>query len=194
MVKMDPDAVVKMLAGARKQRRYIRAMPSFTLAGVAYDYLAPDLEGDPEEIHSWEYGHWPKVEAAVPLAIGGTVSVYGEAMRWGHGLVLTRWKDDEGHMHSAWLPADNVRRLTASEWDIILPPVLSRAPADPVGQEAARIPPRVGSGGPLCPPDAERTTSVAVDPLKGPFTITVEGMLRQARERGVTSQHAYQVE
>lgn len=35
------------------------------------------------------------------------------------GLILTRWRDDEGHFHSARLPKENVRRLTASEWDII---------------------------------------------------------------------------
>jgi hypothetical protein len=39
-------------------------MPTFTLAGVTYDYLAPKLEGDPEDVNSWECGNWPKVEAA----------------------------------------------------------------------------------------------------------------------------------
>jgi hypothetical protein len=28
--------------------------------------------------------------------------------------ILTRWLDDEGHTHMAWLPAVNVRRLTGS--------------------------------------------------------------------------------
>lgn len=37
----------------------------------------------------------------------------------GHGLILTRCRDDEGHYHSAWVPKENVRRMTASEWDII---------------------------------------------------------------------------
>jgi hypothetical protein len=119
MVKIDVGAVVRMLAGTCGQRRYIRAMPTFTLTGVEYDYLAPKLEGDPEDVYSWEYGKWPKVEAAVPLKAGGSVNVYGETMRWGHGHVLTRWLDDEGHTHSAWIPKGNVRRLTASEWDII---------------------------------------------------------------------------
>lgn len=116
---MDMGAVVKLLTGAGNRRGYIRAMPTFTLAGVSYDYVDAKLEGDLEEIHSWEYGKWPRVEASVPLNGGGTVSVYGEAMRWGHGLILSRWRDDEGHMHSAWIPKDNARRLTASEWDII---------------------------------------------------------------------------
>lgn len=40
-------------------------------------------------------------------------------MRWGHGQILARWQDDDGHPHFAWIPNDYVRRLTASEWDII---------------------------------------------------------------------------
>ncbi|MDP9694444.1 UNVERIFIED_ORG: hypothetical protein J2X79_002003 [Arthrobacter globiformis] len=94
-------------------------MPSFTLAGVTYEYVAPLLEGDLEEIHSWEYGQWPRVEATIPLEGGGTVKAYGEAMRWGHGQILARWQDDGGHPHLAWIPKENVRRLTPSEWDII---------------------------------------------------------------------------
>lgn len=86
---------------------------------LSYDYLAPEFEGVRDDVRSWEYGQWPRVEAAVPLVDRRTVNVYGEAMRWGHGLILTRWRDDEGHMHSAWLPKESVRRLTASEWDII---------------------------------------------------------------------------
>lgn len=108
-----------MLTGAGKRHRYIRAMPTFTLAGVVYDYLTPKLEGDPEDVHSWEYGKLPRVEAAVPLTAGGSVSVYGQASRWGHDHILTSWLDDEGHTHATWIPASSVRRLTASEWDII---------------------------------------------------------------------------
>lgn len=106
----------RMLAG---QRGYIRAMPSFTLAGVQYDYVDAKLTGDLEEIHSWEYGKWPRVEAAIPLTGGGTVHVHALASRWGHGLVHVSWQDDDGHNHGAWIPAANVRRLTPSEWDII---------------------------------------------------------------------------
>jgi hypothetical protein len=94
-------------------------MPTFTLASVQYDYLTPKLEGDPEDVHSWEYGHLPRVEAAIPLTAGGSIHVYAQAMRWGHDHVLTSWLDDEGHTHTAWIPAASVRRLTASEWDII---------------------------------------------------------------------------
>lgn len=119
MVKLDPGAVSRLLIGQGTRRGYIRPMPTFTLAGVKYEYLTPELEGDRDEVHSWEYGNWPCVEAEIPLQSGGTVKVFGEAMRWGHGLILTRWRDDGGHMHSAWLPKDNVRRLTPSEWDII---------------------------------------------------------------------------
>lgn len=118
-MKLDVRAVAKLLTGATGPRRYIRPMPTFTLAGVVYDYLTPKLEGDPENVHSWEYGKWPRVEAEVPLVAGGSVKVYGQTSRWGHNHVLTSWLDDEGHGHSAWLPATSVRRLTASEWDII---------------------------------------------------------------------------
>lgn len=61
-------------------------MPSVTLAGVNYEYLAPELEGARDEVHSWEYGKWPRVEAEIPREGGGTAIVSGEAMRWGHGL------------------------------------------------------------------------------------------------------------
>lgn len=115
MVKVDLEAVGRMLTAAR----YIDGMPTFTLAGVEYDYLAPKLEGAPEDVHSWEYGKWPKVEAGVPLTAGGTVHVYGEASRWGHDHVIVSWRDDDGHTQWAWIPAANVRRVTASEWDII---------------------------------------------------------------------------
>lgn len=94
-------------------------MPSFILDGAAYEYLAPK---PPPRLHlnrSWEYGHWPRVEAAVPLTDGGTVAVYAEATRWGADQIHVRWQDDEEHYHQAWVPAANVRRMTASEWDII---------------------------------------------------------------------------
>jgi hypothetical protein len=108
-----------LLQNTSRRRPYIRTMPSFTLAGVEYDYLAPKLEGDPDEVHSWEYGKWPRVEAAVPLTDGTRINVYGEAMRWGPNQVIARWLDDEGRAHMAWIPAANVRRLAASEWDIV---------------------------------------------------------------------------
>ncbi|MFE5837217.1 hypothetical protein [Arthrobacter sp. NPDC056493] len=119
MVKLDVGAVVRVLVRHGKHGGYIGPMPTFNLAGVKCDYLAPTLEGDPEEVHSWEYGKWPRVEAAVPLTDGETVSIYAVASRWGHGLVHVSWQDDDEHSHGAWIPAANVRRLTASEWDII---------------------------------------------------------------------------
>lgn len=115
MVKIDVGAVGQLLA----QGRYIFAMPTFVLAGVVYDYLKPDLEGDPGQVRSWEYGKYPQVEAAVPLVAGGTVKVYGEASHWGNGHIIVSWFDDPWHPHWAWIPAGNVRRLTDSEWDII---------------------------------------------------------------------------
>lgn len=94
-------------------------MPIFTLDGVAYDYLESMPDAGPEAAQSWEYGKWPRVEAAVPLRGGGTVSVYAEASRWAGSYILVRWVADQGSNHSTWIPKANVRRLTASEWDII---------------------------------------------------------------------------
>lgn len=94
-------------------------MPTFTLDGVAYDCLRPKPDAGPEATHSWKYGHWPRVEVAVPLAAGGTVSVYGQASRWAGSYILMVWVADAGAHHSTWIPKDNVRRLTRSEWDII---------------------------------------------------------------------------
>lgn len=45
--------------------------------------------------------------------------VYGEASRWGHGHIAVSLVDDDFHTYWAWIPADNVRQLTNSEWDII---------------------------------------------------------------------------
>jgi hypothetical protein len=93
-------------------------MPTFTLDGVPYEYATPPPP-TPDKVQSWEYGDWPRVEAAVPLTGGGTVAVYAEASRWGVEQVHVRWQDDEGHYHQAWVPKENVRRMTPSEWDII---------------------------------------------------------------------------
>lgn len=94
-------------------------MPTFILDGAAYDYLQAAPDADPEATHSWEYGEWPRVEVDVPLAAGGTVSVYGEASRWAGSYILVVWVADGGAHHSTWVPKANVRRLAASEWDII---------------------------------------------------------------------------
>jgi hypothetical protein len=143
VVKLDVGALDALLENTGRRRGYIRPMPTFTLAGVSYDYLAPKVEGDPEEVHSWEYGQWPRVEAAVPLKAGGTVTVYGEAMRWGHEQIIVRWLDDEEHAHIAWIPKDNVRRLTAvGVGHHRLPPMPARTPINPVGE--AGFPARIG--------------------------------------------------
>lgn len=94
-------------------------MPSFILGGVMYEYVAPPKPQRLHLIRSWEYPNWPRVEAAVQLTDGGTVTVYGEASRWSDELVHVRWADDEEHFHASWVPMANVRRLTDSEWDII---------------------------------------------------------------------------
>ena len=94
-------------------------MPSFIHAGVTYDYATPPIDAQPDDVRSWEYGSWPRVEIDVPLTGGGTVAVFGEATRWTATQILVTWVDDAGHYHSAWVPPGNVRKLTASEWDII---------------------------------------------------------------------------
>ncbi|AYN57820.1 hypothetical protein HOU49_gp31 [Arthrobacter phage Eileen] len=95
------------------------AMPRFTLNGVSHEYLTPPPPARLHTIRSWEYGNWPRVAIDVPLADGGSVTVYGQASRWSDELVHVRWADDEDHFHAAWIPKASVRPLTASEWDII---------------------------------------------------------------------------
>jgi hypothetical protein len=58
------------------------------------------------------------VSADVPLAGGGTVTVYAHADRWTATRIIVSWFDDENHHQWAWVPSANVRRVTDSEWDI----------------------------------------------------------------------------
>jgi hypothetical protein len=120
VVKLDPEAVARLLAGGRGKdaRRYDYLMPNFTLDGEQFEYLQPDSGHGPDEAQSWTYGASPKVRAAVPLAGGGAVHVYAWAERWNPSSVLVRWADDGRHSHWAWIPAGSVERLTVSEWDI----------------------------------------------------------------------------
>lgn len=67
-----------------------------------------------EETHSWEYGNRPKVKAVVP----GFGEVYGMASRWTASRICVDWSDEEDHAHFAWLPREEVHRVTDSEWDI----------------------------------------------------------------------------
>lgn len=92
-------------------------MASFTLDGVTYGYLRPDLAHTPAAAHSWDYGSCPKLMATLPLT-EGAVDVYATAERWNPTQVLVSWRDDGGHPHWAWIPARNVRPVTDSEWDI----------------------------------------------------------------------------
>jgi hypothetical protein len=111
---MDPDAVGRMLA----RGRYVYGMASFSLDGETFEYLKPDPGHSPEDAKSWEYGKYPKVLATLPLAGGGTVTVYAVAERWNPSHILVSWADDGRHAHWAWIPAGNVERVTDSEWDI----------------------------------------------------------------------------
>jgi hypothetical protein len=78
VVKIDADAVGPMLTG---RGRYIGGMASFTLDGKTYEYLKPDSDHPPEACHSWTYGKYPTVLAALPLTDGGTVDVPCTPMR-----------------------------------------------------------------------------------------------------------------
>jgi hypothetical protein len=93
-------------------------MPIFTQDSTSYEYLRPSRFKDHEEVQSWEYGSYPKVLASVQLASGGTVDVYAHATRWSNTHVCTIWVDQTSQTFVAWVPKDNVRRATDSEWDI----------------------------------------------------------------------------
>ncbi|MEQ4520455.1 hypothetical protein ABLI39_13960 [Pseudarthrobacter sp. B907] len=93
-------------------------MASFTLDGQTFEYLKPDPEHQPEDAKSWTYGKYPKVLATVPLADGGTVTVYAVAERWNPSHILVSWADDGRHAHWAWIPSGNVERVSDSDWDI----------------------------------------------------------------------------
>jgi hypothetical protein len=93
-------------------------MPSFTLSGETHEYLNSQAFGDPAEVRSWEYGHYPKVVATLSLTGGGSVDVYAKASRWSPTHISVSWMDDEQHSYWAWVPKDNVRPATDSEWDI----------------------------------------------------------------------------
>lgn len=92
-------------------------IPTFTLHGTAYGFLASD-PGDVETTESWEYGKQPKVLATLALVGGGTLDAYARAQRWNTSHILLSWEDDDRRPHRAWIPADSVRRVTDSEWDI----------------------------------------------------------------------------
>lgn len=130
------------------------------------------IKGAPEEVRSWEYGHWPKVAAAVPLTDGGSVLVYGEASRWGHGHIAVSWVDGELNTCWAWISAANVRRLTPSEADII---EYHQCPPD--GRSirwAERLPVFCLTEVVVRPPTLCGPPSAAVDPL-GAVTAPVFG-------------------
>lgn len=93
-------------------------MATFTLDGETYEYIRQDPGRPREETRSWEYGKYPKIMVALPLAGGRTVDVYAHASRWNPSQVTVAWADDRDHSHWAWVPAGNIRRVTDSEWDI----------------------------------------------------------------------------
>ncbi|KUM34521.1 hypothetical protein [Arthrobacter sp. EpRS71] len=91
---------------------------SFLLEGVTYEFLSPERVGPHEDIHSWEWGHYPKVHAHIPLNNGGTVPVYANATHWNKTQISVQWYDDDKVSLTAWLPKSDVRPATDSEWDI----------------------------------------------------------------------------
>lgn len=93
-------------------------METFILDGISYTYARPDRPpAEPEEVQSWEYGNYPKVQATI-LTDGGTLDVYGEVTRWSPTHIIVEWADDNKHRYWTWVPKEDVRRVTDSEWDI----------------------------------------------------------------------------
>lgn len=92
-------------------------MAIFELDDLTHEYVQTS-PGRPELARSWEYGHYPKVLASVPLTGGKSLDVYAYAERWTPDHILVRWEDDDRRPQSAWIPSGNVRRVTDSEWDI----------------------------------------------------------------------------
>jgi hypothetical protein len=91
---------------------------SFVLEGRAYEFVRPERVGSVEDVRSWEVGSYPKVHANVPLRGGGSVAVYAHATHWNRTQINIRWDDDEKDTLTAWLPKNDVRPATNSEWDI----------------------------------------------------------------------------
>ncbi|WP_024817116.1 hypothetical protein [Arthrobacter sp. 31Y] len=91
---------------------------SFVLEGVTYDFVHPERVGPVEQVKSWEWGQYPKVHALLPLRDGGTVAVYAEAKYWNRTQINVQWYDDDKVSLNAWLPMNDVRPVTNSEWDI----------------------------------------------------------------------------
>lgn len=114
------DAVRRLLAGHKRTTRpgYDNGTASFTLDRQTFEYLKRDPWHSPQDAKSWEYGKYPKVLAALPLADGGRVTVFAVAERWNTSHILVSWADDGRHVHWAWIPAGNVERVSDSDWDI----------------------------------------------------------------------------
>ncbi|NWL13332.1 hypothetical protein DM793_18870 [Paenarthrobacter nitroguajacolicus] len=91
---------------------------SFLLNEQTYEFLRPERVGPVEDVRSWEWGNYPKVHALVPLQAGGTAGVYAHATHWNRSQIHVQWYDDDRESLSAWLPKDDVRPATNSEWDI----------------------------------------------------------------------------
>ncbi|MET4134160.1 hypothetical protein [Pseudarthrobacter sp. PvP090] len=71
-------------------------MAAFIVDGISYGCMRPSPGHNPESAHSWEYGHYPKVMATLPLA-AGTVDVYAVAGRGNPSNILLSWQDDKWH-------------------------------------------------------------------------------------------------
>lgn len=93
-------------------------MPSSIVDRTTYEFENPKGFESPDEVHSWEYGNYPKVVASVSVTSGARVDVYGDATRWSLTHISVSWMDDAQHTHWAWMPKDDVRQVTDSEWDI----------------------------------------------------------------------------
>lgn len=96
----------------------IHSPTSFVLDGETYEFVKPDRQGPVSGVRSWLLGEYPKVFAWVPLKAGGRVGVYAEAVHWNATQIHVRWFDDDKESLTAWVAKEDVRPVTASEWDI----------------------------------------------------------------------------
>ncbi|SEI44418.1 hypothetical protein SAMN04487917_101323 [Arthrobacter sp. yr096] len=91
---------------------------SFLLDGVTYEFEHPERAGPVEDVRSWEIDQQPKVHAQIPLKDGGKIAVYAHATHWNRTQIGVQWYDDDKDSLTAWIPKEDVRPVTNSEWDI----------------------------------------------------------------------------
>lgn len=70
------------------------------------------------EVHSWEYGNYPRLAATITVDGDRRLEVLGEGSRWAGDWICFAWVDDKNQTMWSWIPLADVRKVTESEWDI----------------------------------------------------------------------------